>query len=432
MQSGGTVINMGKRVLVCSVMCWNKETGSDTFSSLMQGYDTNNLANLYIREGIPDSAVCNNYFKISESKVIKSVIFRGLKTGTQISANCTEATKMIDEDAPESERIYSKYGKKKSLFKLIARELLWKFGKWKTKELDSFLEEFKPEVVFFAMEGYIHFININKYILKKTHAKGIAYFWDDNFTYKQSSGLGFRAYRFLQRRTLKQAAKLCDSFFAISPKTKREADEVFNINCEVLTKPIDFQNLTFKEYTPSRPIKMLYTGKLIIGRYDTVKLIGNVIDEINKDDVKIELDIYTTTKDLDVTGLSKYVHILGSIPQSEISKVQSNADILLFAEAIEGRNSKTARLSFSTKLTDYFKSGKCILAVGNYDIAPIEYLREENAALIANNYSSVFNVLSQVINNRSIITEYAERAFDVGKKNHDKNMIQKRLFDKFN
>ena len=52
---------------------------------------------------------------------------------------------------------------------------------------------------------------------------------------------------------------------------------------------------------------------------------------------------------------------------------------MLFAEAVDGEAAKISRLSFSTKLTDYFASGKCIFAVGNEDTAPMEYLKNEDA-----------------------------------------------------
>ncbi|MBE6673869.1 MAG: glycosyltransferase family 4 protein [Ruminococcaceae bacterium] len=421
---------MGKKVLVCSIPCWNSKIGSDTFSTLMEGYEVDNIANLYVREGVPNSPVCHNYFQISENAVIKSVLKRGLKTGKQILTDNTAEADNGSGDTAIAQR-YKNAGSKRNWLLLYAREFLWKLGKWKTKELDSFLDEFKPDVVFFAMEGYIHFNRIAGYILKRTGATGIGYFWDDNFTYKQSKSLGHNIYRFFQRKSLKKLAKKCSHFFAITPKTKKEADEFFKIDCELLTKPINYEGVEFQPYAPNEPLKMLYTGKLIIGRYDTVKLIGKALDEINKDGVKIELDIYTTTRVEENDGLSQYVHILGAIPQTEVAGVQAKADVLLFAEAIEGENAKTARLSFSTKLTDYFRSGKCIFAVGNGDVAPIEYLKEEDAALTASSYEEILEALNIMVRNNGVVAEYAKKAFDCGKKNHDKAQIQARLFSKF-
>lgn len=422
-----------KRVLVCSIPCWNNKTGSDTFSNLMEGYDIDKIANLYIRGGVPDSPVCRNYFNISENAVIKSILNRKIKTGKQVIADNTMADEKT-EDIAVVANMYRNSSVKRNYLLLLARELLWKIGRWKTKELDAFLDEFKPDVVFFAMEGYVHFNRINRYILKKTKAKGIGYFWDDNFTYRQSNQLGHRIYRFFQRRDLKKMAKLCGDFFAITPKTKEEADEFFGIDCKILTKPINFDGTEFELTNPSLPLKMLYTGKLIIGRFDTIKLVGEALYEVNKNGLKVELDVYTTTvlNEEQIKGLSPYVHILGAIPQTEVARVQKEADILLFAEAVDGPNSKIARLSFSTKLTDYFRSGKCILAVGNPDTAPMDYLKEEDAALIAFDKNGIAEALNSVADNLAMIDSYGQKAFDCGRRNHSKEMIQKKLFNIFN
>ena len=46
------------------------------------------------------------------------------------------------------------------------------------------------------------------------------------------------------------------------------------------------------------------------------------------------------------------------VSQQDVLKLQKDADILLFVESMSNRD-LTARLSFSTKLTDYFSAGNC-------------------------------------------------------------------------
>ena len=416
-----------KKVLICSVPSWNKKSGSDTFSSLIEGYGADNVANIYIRETLPDSEVCNNYFRISENLVLKSVLKRWIKTGQRVTRD--SGSDENNKNVIASAQRYKKYSLKRNYLLLFAREIAWKLGVWKTKELDRFLDEFKPDVVFFAMEGYIHFNRICRYILKRTGAKGVGYFWDDNFTYKQSKKLGHSVYRYFQRRDLKKTAKLCSDFFAIAPKTKREADAFFGIDCQLLTKPVRILE-PFNEYSLNTPLKMVYTGKLIIGRLDTVKIIGKALDLINADSVKVELDVYTTTfiDKNTIDNLSPHIHILGAIPQTEVPRVQREADILLFAEAVDGEAAKISRLSFSTKLTDYFASGKCIFAVGNEDTAPMEYLKNEDAAIVAYNKDEVVKGLTELICNPDLINRYAKKAYECGIRNHSEQNIKEKLF----
>lgn len=421
-----------KRILVCSISAWNKKTGSDTFSSLMDTYGAEKVANVYFSESAPDSPVCGRYFRISENSVVKSLLKRSIKTGSEVIVDTSE------DDNTENERItaarYKRFSGKRNYVLLLAREMIWKMGRWKTPELLAFVDDFKPDVVFFSMEGYIYHNRVCRYILKRTGARGVGYFWDDNFTYKQSRRFMHNVYRFFQRKSLKKTAKLCQEFFAISPKTKAEADAYFKIDCQLLTKPVAIDPNGFVAYQPHKPIKMLYTGKLVIGRLETVMEIGRALDEINRDSVKMELDVYTTTElnEEQQKTMSPYVHLLGAIPQNEVAAKQEAADVLLFAEAISGEHSKTARLSFSTKLTDYFRAGKCILAVGDRETAPMEYLIENDAAFVAWDRESILKCLLCIQEKPTLVSEYAERAYRCGVMNHEATTIKKRLFDTLN
>lgn len=418
---------MSTKILICTIESWNSKVGANTFSELFSDYPSTQLANLYIREEMPDSNCCSRYFQISEMKVIKSVFHRGYQTGCEV-----QATKMPDanneSNLQASKKIYSKNRKKRSYLKLCARELLWFLSCWKSKELNCFLDDFKPDVVVFGMEGYIHFNRICRYVIRYSRAKAIGYFWDDNFTYKQMPGnLGYRFLRFFQRKSLKKLVKQGNAFWAITEKTKQEADTFFGIDCQVLTKPITYlSNEEWKSYQPHTPIHMLYTGNLLIGRFDVISALSNALNQVNREQTHIELDIYSASyiSEDEVSQLGRYVHMRGAVKQDEVLRLQAQADVLLFAEAYAGSMSQKARLSFSTKLTDYFRSGKCIFAIGAADVAPMEYLRTEDAAICASNEDEILGNLRKIVNNPEIISVYGYRAWMCGFRNHSREIIQ--------
>lgn len=402
-----------KKILVVTVNAWNSKVGDNTFPLLLEGYPEEKIASLFIREDSPNSTVTNQYFRISERKVLQSVFHKCKQTGAIVT---------VGEDNEKNSRLEkSTYGNKNSLYypKLFARELVWKLGKWNTEELNAFLDSFAPDIVIYEMSRYIHLNNIVMHILNKTGAKGIGCFWDDTFTYKQEKSLGYKALRYFQRRNLKRLAIKTTSFFAITPKTKREADQFFGINSVVLTKPILVNNHNKYEDVHA-PIKMLYTGNLGIGRVDTVKLL---IRELLKTD-KFYLDIYTNTqlspKDLDDLN-SRVSCVHAAVQQKEVLELQKQSDILLFVESLAEDN-KIARLSFSTKITDYYSAGRCILAIGNQDLAPIELMKEENSAIVACSIVELQKKIEEIDNDTIAI--YANKASIEGKKNHSINTIR--------
>ena len=122
-------------------------------------------------------------------------------------------------------------------------------------------------------------------------------------------------------------------------------------------------------------------------------------------------------------------HFKGSVPKSEVKQIQKEADIVVFVESLDKKHRMDARLSFSTKLTDYFSSGKCIFAIGDKSIAPIQYLQENNAAIIATEYSQIEEKLIDVLSCRKKIIQYGRNAFECGKRNHEEQKVKKTFIE---
>jgi len=413
------------RILICTIDAWNSKlstSDSNTFSSLFSQFDSQDLANLYIRETLPDSNVCSKYFKISEQRVIKSLINPKIQTGKEVVTN-TEMTTSERVELAKSTELYSKNRAKRSYFKLFIRELIWFFGRWRSNNLDDFLDDVSPDIVVFSMEGYIHFNRICRYIIKKTGARAIGYFWDDNFTYKQlKNNLGYLFLRYFQRRSLRKLAKCTNRFWAISSKTQREANEFFGIESILLTKPADMpERFISSNIDHQPPLKIVYTGNLAIGRFSTIVSISKALDLVNETSTMVELYLYTPTvlSPNDLKELGHFVHILPPVPMEEVPLIQKNADVLLFAEDIDGPMSQKARLSFSTKITDYLKAGKCILALGNADTAPMEYFAQTGSAICVTQKEKIEETIRMIVESPEVLEKYAIRAYESGKENHD-------------
>jgi len=370
--------------------------------------------------------VCSRYFNISENKIIKSIFRRNVKTGCEIFPE--SAGKIDDCNLQIHNQRYRKMKQKRRYSMLLARELIWKFGKWKTKELNDFLDSFRPDIILHSMEGYIHLNRIIEYAIRRTGARAVGYIWDDNFTYKQSRRIGYKLYRFFQRISLKKLAKQTNDFFAISPMAKVEADAFFGINCHLLTKPLN-TTPTVHYGEIGDCIKILYTGNLYIGRDRSLLKVINAIKQTPRG--RFVIDVYTNSS-LSESYLkmidTEVCRIHDPIPQSEVLKKQQEADILLFLEDIDGPDAKVARLSFSTKITDYLSAGKCIIAVGNMDTAPMHYFAENNAAIACGSESDICAALTSISNSPEMLFEIAENAAKAGIKNHNKDDIH-RIFD---
>lgn len=102
----------------------------------------------------------------------------------------------------------------------------------------------------------------------------------------------------------------------------------------------------------------------------------------------------------------------GRISRDEVLHVQIKSDVVIFAEALEGKEANAAKLSFSTKITDYISNGKCVLAIGKDYIAPIDYFQRNDSALIAHSKDEILRQIKRIVENPNIVDEYGEKAFN--------------------
>lgn len=430
------------KVLVISITVWRDDSPIRTLPELFSCWERDRIAQIYTRAGLPDNSICDRYFRIDENSVMKSVFKRRTVTGkvveNQQNVSGVNAEEKASLDAENSR--YAAAHRKHSWFMTLCREAVWRFGKWKSKELDKFVSDFDPDVIFVPIYPFYYMERIQTYLIKKYKKPVVCFIADDNYTYKPCKGSPLAyLHRFMLRRYVRREIPHCNEFFVMTPMAKREYDKLFSIDSKLLTKAIDFENTQYSPKKAGTPLKMVYTGKLVIGRDMAMVEIARALKEINKDGVRIELDIYAPDKPsddivkaLDVPGC----RLCDGVPKSEVAKIQAQADVLVFAESLSEKYKNAARLSFSTKITDYFSSGRCIFALGSKDIAPVDYLMEEDAAIVATDYKDIEPALRRLCDNPSLVEEYGKKAFECGKRNHSRedvyNLFKKTLSDTAN
>ena len=419
------------KVLAISLSTWRKDSGIHTQTDLFKFWESEQVAQIYLKSDLPNTPVCTRFFQIAENAIIKSVINRK-PVGREVQ-NGAELDEKQQKAAAAEKKLYAKAHKEKSWFFTCVRELVWACANWKTKALDEFVKDVNADVYFVPIYPVAYTGWLQWYIIKKYHKPYVCYLADDNYSYQPCGKNPWAwVHRWLLRRIVRKLATNCTEMFTITRTEGVETDRDFGTHSVVLTKGIDYSKLTFDNRRPHTPIKMVYTGNLLIGRAASLVEISKALAKINKAGLKVTLDIYTptmldheTTKMLNINGCTKHA----PVPKEQVAQIQKDADIVVFVESLEKDHRYDARLSFSTKLTDYFASGKCIFAIGDKIIAPIQYLEEYDCAVVSTDYSEVERQLRKLIDNPEQITEYGRKSFETGRMNHEENKVKKIFVD---
>ena len=416
------------KVLVIGINAWREDGAAHTLMDIFRCWDPDRLALVYARADLPDTDVCKRYFQISENQIIGSILKPWKKVGRIV-----ENTHVVKQSEVEAEHArYTQAHKKSSSLLPLLREIVWKFGHWKTPALKKFVLDFNPDIIFIPIYPVAYMGRIQRYIAKLTGKPTVCYLADDNYSYDSCQNLCTYIHRFWLRHHVGPIARNCKDMFVIVEKEKEDTDRRFGTDSKILTKSIDFNGRTYVHRQLNNPLRFIYTGSMIIGRDRTLALVSDAINEVNrqKGEVKAEMFIYSQTEPCDRIlrriniGAS---HFCGRISRDEVLKVQQEADVVIFAEALDGKEANVAKLSFSTKITDYISNGKCVLAIGRDYIAPIDYFQRNDAAIIAHSPEEIVTQVNRIVDNPTLIDEYGRKAFDCAVRNHEKDMMIRRF-----
>lgn len=416
------------KVMAICINAWRTDATSHTLMNIFSCWQPDRLSMVYTRSDLPNTDVCTRFFQISENDVLKSVFKPWTNTGREVYNTEQPDSSLTTEEHTR----YAKAHKHPSPILPLLREFVWTLGHWRSKELKRFIDDVNPDLLFVPVYPVIYMGWVQRYIIKRTGKPFVCYLADDNYSYDSCKGVLSYVHRFFLRREVKWLSTHCKEMFVIVEKEKKETDRCFGTNSVILTKGIDFTKNEYEEKSVGNPIKFVYTGSLIIGRSSTIALLADAINKVNSESIKATFDIYSGD-DVDETisqrinqGACKH---RGLISREKVQEVQKDADVVVFAEALEGKDANIARLSFSTKITDYLSNGKCILAIGKRTIAPIDYFERNDSALIASSEKEIDEQVVRIINNPLIIKEYSRKAFECARRNHDKDTIDNRFIE---
>lgn len=416
------------RILIISAEVWRDDTnGGNVLSNIFDGLDAT-FAQIYCNPGMPDNKICYSYFQLTDKMMIQSV-FQNKKPGKEfkISNYAKLSGKTLDvENNTDQPKIFSII-KKFNNFGNLARQLLWSIGRWKNEEFNKFVINFNPDIIFAPCYSGIHMQAITRYVSTLTNAPIVSYISDDSYSLKQFSiSPLFWINRFLIRSNLRKTFKHYKLVYTMTEEQKEEYDPIFNCNMKILRKGVELNKLQVKN-SVNKPIRIIYAGGIYLNRWKILKSIAKVLTEINKEEIIIELHIYTSNKISDnLSGIlddkrNSFMH--GIVSKEELGFEYKNSDIALHVESFDLKNRLITRLSFSTKIVDCLSSGCAVMAVSWKRHAGYKYLKDNDAAICVDNIKDLYSILLNITKNKEIILDYSLKAKQTCIANHsnDKN-----------
>lgn len=399
----------------------NKSISSgNTFLNVFEGISDVECASVFMSNGLPDTCI-KKAFRITEKMILKRLLLRSKTVGDE------ELKRYSGENVMDNHAVRFAKKNRWTIFFWL-QNLIWSFPVWKSGKLKTFLDEYQPDVIVSLLNDSQPMNRLVRYIVQYTKKPLMLYAWDDNYTVKSvGKSILKRLWRLRCRVSMRKTIKISSKLYVISKIQKQDFELWFGKDCKILTKSADFSRSPLLKQEYGKPLQLIYTGNIGLNRWKSLHLIVQALRRLNEEGTKAVLRIYTgnycdeTVKAaLNVENCSR---LMGSVSAEEVKTLQEEADILVHVESLDKADCAKIRQSFSTKLVDYFKATRPILAVGPDGIASMEHLKENDCAMTAKDVDTIYRHLVAVTENPRLLNTFALKAYECGKSCHDKQAM---------
>lgn len=417
------------RLLVISHNVFSK-TGNmgKTLKSYFEGWNVDEIAQLYVHSEIPTDDICHNYYRITDKEMIKSIFTR--KSGRVFTeADIKRDAITTRTDTGNTAKLYQK-ARKRTPFIYFARNLWWKMGKWKTKKLLSWIDDFNPDIIFFASGDYAFIYDVALELAKYKSIPLVVSCMDDYYLYnKNAKKAGGKAQHKKLMKSARRVMEYSSGIFTICEKMTRDYSELFGKPCYTLstsstiTEPLSFEKTN----------NISYMGNLGYNRNEQIVALGKALKKLECEGKPEYIDVYSQEireeilKDLNEENGIKF-H--GKIGADEVLRIMGSSLAVIHTESFHKISRNQVKYSVSTKVADSLASGTPILAYGPEEIASIEYLKENDSAFCASDEKELEGCLKSLISDEQRRSQIIENALNLAKKNHNGDINRQMLKNK--
>lgn len=398
-----------------------------TFLSLFSEFSSEEICQFYIYPSVPDTQKCRAYFRVTDKEILKSY-FHLRAPGAQILP-VTDRHELYEN--PADEALY-RSPKNKTPFRMLARDTMWRFSRWYSKQLRAFLDAEKPDCIMVAPGPYRFIYNVALRIAKKRNIPILSYICDDYYFVEKPEGL-------LERHRVKKLQKKIRQLMAHTSRIVTICEEMNEAYEKEFHRPTTTimtgtsYNIAPLPVLADAPNTITYMGNIRCERYQSLAQIGETLDAINEaDGTDYALHIYTDEKDPTIlsrfTGI-RSVKFCGFVTGDAFLKTFRSAQLLLHTEAFDKQSIDLVKHSVSTKIADSLASGIPLLAYGPDAVSSMRHLLRHNCAITATAKEELSAMLRTAFTDAQARRAAATAALQVAHKYHD---LQKTGTDFYN
>ena len=204
------------KILVISHNPFSKtQNNGKTLAAFFKDWPSNKLAQLFLTLDRIDTDVCDSFYRISDVEVLKAWVKHNNNYGNEINKDTVESFN-DDKTTMHQNKLYilvRNLFQKRLPLSMIFRSFVWNRVKpWKNDKLNRWIEQEKPELIFFQSSNVYAIYDMVYYISKRYNIPIIMETTDDYVTYSFSLNPFKYLNIYLLRKKYKKLDLKCNCF----------------------------------------------------------------------------------------------------------------------------------------------------------------------------------------------------------------------------
>lgn len=411
-----------KRVLVISNNCFSPSNSNGrTLGNLFYGWPKENLAQFCVIAKDPAWDVCDNYYCLEDRTMLAA--FKGGKKAIgrklQVPVLNNNSTLNVKEPIDTQRKDIGK----KTLPKVMLRELVWAFKRWKSSDFEQWIENFNPNIVVLQFGDSSFMIDIALYVAQSRNIPLVVYntegyyFFPRNWHFNSKlDGFLFPIYKHSYQTKVRKLMAYASRSVYLNDKLQNDYDKEFGGKSSVIYNSSGLHNSSAPAFDSDVP-HISYLGNLGLDRDSALAEVGEVLYNI---DSRYHIDVYGNADEKIAKTLNeaKGVVFHGCVSYDKVKEVIDDSDILFHVESERGYKERQLQYAFSGKIADSVSSGKCFVLYGPKDLACSMYIIETGAGWFADNKAKLKEVIVNIMNNTKERNAVLKKAKVVAEQNH--------------
>jgi len=380
------------KILVVSHNCFSKfYNNGKTLESIFSSFSKQNLAQIYFTENTsPDYDFCDNYFKMTDVNVLKSLLKGDSDCGKELSlgaANVPESTSNFSSGS----RLF-RFAKSKINQIIFFRDALWGLKSWKSKNFLSWNEKINPNIIFYVGGNFGFSHEIAFFLSKKFKTPLVSYFTDDYLIFPEHRNVFDRIQRIRMKKFYAKTIEHSSLCFAIGDTMANEYAAFFKKEFYPIMNSIKIQ-----DYCPyvehKKALVFSYFGGLHLNRWRMLVRLANSLRTC-------VVNVYSVEKPSDAILLEfrkSGINFKGAVEGIQLRSSILDSDVLLHVESDDSFNRSLTKLSVSTKIPEYLMSGRLVLGFGPEEVASMKILADNKIGVVISSSVSNEHLKSELV-----------------------------------